>query len=121
LLSVDPIESIAYLDGGDSWVVVCRLAEGVKARFEAGEFPVGSRVRVLGSFEQLGPRRVQLTGCLFASARGTGGDGGAVGAGDDGTSSVSPAVSHEPAIEGEPKLPADETISPKPTAAAGPR
>ena len=130
LLSVDPIQSIAYLDGGDSWVVVCRLAEGVKARLEAGEFPVGSRVRVLGSFEQLGPRRVQLSGCLFASARDTGDLGGAVKAGVEKAGgeerssdprAAHPAVNGEAAIEPESTLPADETTPAKPAAAAAPR
>ena len=111
-------------------MVVCRLAEGVKARLEAGEFPVGSRVRVLGSFEQLGPRRVQLSGCLFASARDTGDLGGAVKAGvekaggeerSSDSPAAHPAVIGEAAIEPESTLPADETTPAKPEAAAAPR
>lgn len=120
LVSIDPIQSIAFLSGGDSWVVVCRLAEGVKERVESGEFSVGGQVRVLGKFEQLGSRSLQLSGCLLAVARPQKQDG-ASGSGDREAFSESPlappAARLEPRIAVEAATHADQDTAPPPTAA----
>lgn len=68
VLSVDPIQSQFYLEGGDSWVIVCERPEQQPAA-EFLSFETGARIRVMGHFEQAGAKRVVLSGCLVSPAR----------------------------------------------------